>query len=428
MAIVLTTSAMLLAGCSETTSAGSGSGTTSTVTSTSCGAGTSVVACTPSGSMLSPYMTKTATKATGSPIVIGTINQDSGAAGAFPELTEADKVAVDFVNSELNGIDGHPLELLTCNTNGDPELSQSCAQEMVTKHVMAVVGGIDIWGTGIQTLTNNGIPYVGGVPVSTESVQSKVSFQFSGGTWGAALGLGEYAIRTLHARKIAMIYIDFGPIANSAKLAASVFERHGAQVTLVSVSAINPDLVTAMNQAAQSSPDAIIALTADTGCKPAMLTAKQIGIKVPLMYTGACAATDILSSLGSAANNSIFNVEADLNRSSPDNVLYHDIVDHYGPKYGYQWQSAGTVSFRSLINLYVVMRRLGVDKITPTAIAGMFRSAKDQPSFFGHPYTCNGHQLNGYPAMCSPQQSLAVYKNGSIKQLTGWIDVGSFAR
>jgi len=58
----------------------------------------------------------------------------------------------------------------------------------------------------------------------------------------------------------------------------------------------------------------------------------------------------------------------------------------------------------------------------------MFRSAKDQPSFFGHPYTCNGHQLNGYPAMCSPQQSLAVYKNGSIKQLTGWIDVGSFAR
>jgi len=428
MATVLATSAMFLAGCSEATSAGSGNSPTSTATVAACGAGTSVVACAPSGSMLAPYMTKTATMATGSPIVIGTINQDSGAVGAFPELTEADKVAADFVNSELNGIDGHPLELLTCNTNGDPELSQSCAQEMVSKHVMAVVGGIDIWGTGIQTLTNNGIPYVGGVPVSTESVQSKVSFQFSGGTWGAALGLGEYAIRTLHAHKIAMIYTDFGPITDSAKLAASVFERHGAHVTLVSVSAVNPDLVTAMNQAAQSSPDAIIALTADTGCKPAMLTAKQIGIKAPVMYTGACAATDILNSVGSAADNSIFNVEADLNQSSPDNVLYHDVVAHYGPKYGFQAQSAGTVSFRSLVNLYVVLRRLGVDKITPTTIAGMLRSAKDQPSFFGHPYTCNGHQLDGYPAMCSPQQSLAVYKHGSINQLTGWIDVGSFAR
>ena len=62
-------------------------------------------------------MPKTPERATRSPLVSGTINQDTGAAGACPELTVADKVAVDFINTELNGVDGHPIKLRTCNTN-----------------------------------------------------------------------------------------------------------------------------------------------------------------------------------------------------------------------------------------------------------------------------------------------------------------------
>ena len=428
LATLLVAASLLAAGCSESSGAGASGNSTTTVAQAiaDCATAASIVACAPAGSMLAPFLPKTATAAHGTPIVLGTINQDTGAAGAFPELTAADKVAVDFINTELGGVDGHPIQLLTCNTDFNPDLSQSCAQEMVSKHVDAVIGGIDIWGTGIQTLANNGIPYVGGIPVSSESAQTKVSFQFSGGTWGAALGMGEYAVQTLHAKKIAVIYADFGPITDSAKLAKTALERRGAHVDLISVSAVNPDMVTALNQAAQTKPDAVIALTADSGCKPTMLTARQIGLKVPIMYTGACAAPKILDSVGTAAQGAIFNVEADLNPKSSDNALYNAIVDRYGPKYHYQAQSAGTVSFRAVINLYVVLRHLGFDKITPRAIVDAFRASKNAPSFFGHPYTCDGHQLPGYPAMCAPQQTLASSNHGSLEQLTGWIDVGSF--
>jgi len=420
----------LAVGCSEATPPDAQSSTASTgaAAASTCAAAASVVACAPAGSMLASVMPDTATAASGSPIVIGTINQDTGATGAFPELTAADKVAIDFINTELGGVDGHPIELVTCNTDFNPDLSQSCAQEMVTKRVAAVVGGIDIWGTGIQTLENNGIPYVGGIPVSQESAHSDVSFQFSGGTWGAALGMGQYAIESLGAKKIAIIYTDFGPITDSAQLAKTVLERHGAQVDLVSVSAVNADMVTAINQAAQATPDAIIALTADTGCKPTMLTARQIGITVPVMYTGACAATKILDSVGDAAEGAIFNTEADLSAQSADNVLYRDIVDRYGAKYQYEAQSAGTVSFRAVMNLYMVLRHLGADHITPAAIIDQFRQAKDQPSFFGHPYTCDGHQLEGYPSVCSPQQALSTVRQGTFQPLSDWIDVGSYAR
>lgn len=239
--------------------------------------------------------------------------------------------------------------------------------------------------------------------------------------------MGQYATETLHARKVAIIYAEFGPITDAAKLGKRALEQHGAQVTLVSVAAINADMVQALNTAAQAKPDAVIALTADTGCKPTMLTAKQIGFTAPIIYTGACAAPKILDAVGDAAEGSVFNLEADLDAGNPDNVLYQAIAARYGPKYKYEAQGAGTVSFRATMNLYAVLRHLGADGINSAAILAEFRKADAAPSFFGHPYTCDGHQLAGYPAMCAPQQTLGVLKNGAIAQLTDWLDVSAYA-
>jgi branched-chain amino acid transport system substrate-binding protein len=393
-----------------------------------CAHESSVLACAPKGTMLEPYLPAKPTKATGTPIRIGTINQDTGAAGAFPELTLADRTAIDFINNELGGVDGRPIELVACNTQFSPDLSQACAQQMVAEQVDAVVGGIDVWGTGITTLENNGIPWVGGIPVSFQSARSPVSFQFSGGIWGAVLGHGEYALRKYHAKRIAIIAADFGPITDAAKLGQQALEQRGVKTTLISVSPINADMVQALNTAVASNPDAIIALTADSGCKPAMVTAQQLGLKVPMMYTGACAAPKIVQSVNGAADGAIFNLEADLDPTNPDNVMYRLIASRYGPKYGYESQSAGTVSFRSMMNLYAVLRTIGGDRITRGRILEAFRDGRDHPSFFGHPYTCDGHQLDGYPAICSPQQTLGRLGPNSVTALTGWIDVGAFAR
>jgi len=423
--------AIVLGACSESGSSDAdGSSTPTTVDDRleKCASAATVVSCIPSGSMLDEYLPQQATKATGEPIVLGTINQDTGAAGAFPELTTADKVAIDFINTELNGVDGRPIELVTCDTQFSPDLSQGCAQEMVSRRVAAVVGGIDVWGTGITTLENNGIPYVGGIPVSFESARSPVSFQFSGGTWGAVLGQGEYAIEELGAKKISLIYADFGPITDSAELGKRAMEAHGATVTLVPVAPVNADMVTALNTAVQPGPDAILALTADSGCRPAMDTVQQLGVTVPVFYTGACAAPAILDAVGDAADGAIFNLEAELDAGNADNLVYRAVAQKYGPKYDYDWQGAGTVSFRSVMNLYAQLRGIGGANITPAAILDRFRAARDVPSFFGHPYTCNGRQLDGYPAMCSPQQTLGKLENDAITQISGWIDVGAFAR
>lgn len=426
--VVALTVGMLGAACSEPIPKNAATPTSTLPGSDGCAHESSVLACTPKGTMLQPYLPARPTKATGTPIKIGTINQDTGAAGAFPELTAADRTAIDFINQELGGVDGRPLELVTCDTQFSPDLSQACAQQMVAQDVDAVVGGIDVWGTGITTLENNGFPYIGGIPVSFEAARSPVSFQFSGGIWGAVLGHGEYALRKYGAKRIAIIAADFGPITDAAKVGQRALQQRGVETTLISVSPINADMVQALNTAVQSDPDAIIALTADSGCKPTMLTARQLGLKVPMMYTGACAAPKIVQSVDGAADGAIFNLEADLDPANPDNVLYRLIASRYGPKYGYESQSAGTVSFRSMINLYAALRTIGGERITRARILDEFRHGRDHPSFFGHPYTCDGHQLDGYPAICSPQQTLGRLGPNSVTALTDWIDVGAFAR
>ena len=75
-----------------------------------------------------------------------------------------------------------------------------------------------------------------------------------------------------------------------------------------------------------------------------------------------------------------------------------------------------------------MMRRVGATNLTTTALVKAFKVTHNEPSFMGHPYTCDGKQLPGYPAMCSPQQTLGQLTNKAIKQLGGWIDIAAWLK
>ena len=75
------------------------------------------------------------------PIVVGYVNQEGGVP-AFPEATAGTKAAVDYVNKELGGIGGHPLELKSCAVQAEED-GQRCGTEMVNDpQVRAVLTGV----------------------------------------------------------------------------------------------------------------------------------------------------------------------------------------------------------------------------------------------------------------------------------------------
>ena len=78
-----------------------------------------------------------------------------------------------------------------------------------------MLGGIDVFGNAIETLRDNGVPFVGGIPVSEQSVKSENSYQWSGGSWGATVAFAEYAAKELDAKKVSIVYGEFGSISRA---------------------------------------------------------------------------------------------------------------------------------------------------------------------------------------------------------------------
>ena len=376
-------------------------------------------------STLEPHVPDAPKVAAGEPIKIGMINQETAALGAFPELTKTAQAGTKFINKYLNGVDGRPLELTTCDLVNplDAQGSLGCAQQMIDEGVVAVLGGIDLSGEGIQTLSDNGIPYVGGIPVSSAAGRAELSFQFSGGTWGALVAYLKHAADN-DAKNVSIVYMDYGVIGEADEVANKAADQLGINVNLFSygIGAMF-DLAPIINGALETGPDAIVILAADAGCPAAFSSVEQSATKIPVYLIGACASPKILEAAGDTVIGKIFSIESKLEESEPDLVFFTGMLAEFDPSV--DAVGVSTVEIRSLFNLYSIMRQVGGENIDSKSIVTALRATKNEPSFMGHPYTCDGKQFPELPAFCAPQQMLITTSSvGSFQRITDeWVDV-----
>lgn len=368
-------------------------------------------------------------EATGEPIVIGHINQEDVPTGSFPEVRLGTEAAVDFINTELNGIDGRPIQLETCIADFTIEGSQACAQQMVQAGAVAVLGGIDVFSGGsIPVLEQNELPYVGGIPVNYDELQSDISFQFSGGTPGALAAFAKDAIDN-DAEKVTVVFPDFGAIAVAAEdYAVAPLKENGAEVTEIRYNIVDPDLLPVITQAANSDADAILMFAADAACLTTMQTMADQGSTAQMYMVGSCADPTIVEQAGEDVDGYIFNIESpilmDTGVVDPD--LYVAAIEKHGDP-NLDPEGTATISFKGAMNLWVALSALGADGIDSAALMDWLRATEDEPSFDGHPYTCDGEQLRDLTATCSPQQVLLQIIDEEQTNRTGdWIDVAAF--
>ena len=96
---------------------------------------------------------------------IGLMNQENDPIGSFPEIRFGIEGAVNYINAELGGIDGHPVELVTCLQNSVPA-AQECAQELATSDLVSVINGVNIWTVAFDFYgTMGNTPVIGGLPL-----------------------------------------------------------------------------------------------------------------------------------------------------------------------------------------------------------------------------------------------------------------------
>ncbi|MGK2947390.1 MAG: ABC transporter substrate-binding protein [Acidimicrobiales bacterium] len=349
--------------------------------------------------------TPTAADPDAEPIVIGLINQEDTPLGSYPEVRRAVEAGVEFVNTELGGVEGRPIELRTCITSFSPEQSAACAQELEQASVVALVGGLDVTSNGsIPVLEQNGIAQVGGIPANLVEQRSDVTFFFSGGSTGA---LAAFLAHTAEGGGTSAV-LAFGEFESfsvaASDYAAPVAESLGIDLETVSFPLTTTDFLPLLTRASASDPDSIIVAAAGAACAPIMQTYRDLEIEAQLYLVGACADGEIIDAADGAHEGVLFNSEGPpAGEGEVEGGIFNSVNELYADD---EAGGAGTVGLRSFLTLYGVLVDLGADGITRDAVLASMRGAVDVPGFWGHPYTCDGQQVMGLPALCAPQQSL----------------------
>ena len=78
-----------------------------------------------------------------SPVLVGLQNLEGGTVFSLPSVREGFEAGIDYVNSELGGINGHPLKAVECKSAGTPDAAVACGNQFVQSKVVLAVLGVD---------------------------------------------------------------------------------------------------------------------------------------------------------------------------------------------------------------------------------------------------------------------------------------------
>lgn len=112
----------------------------------------------------------------GTPLKVFVISADKNSVYEFPTVWT---MAEDFAKAQnaAGGVNGHPIQVITCNDQADPNMAVTCAREAVADKVTALVGGLTLYDNSVfPIIAAAGIPWIGLNPLGSLGYTSPDSF------------------------------------------------------------------------------------------------------------------------------------------------------------------------------------------------------------------------------------------------------------
>ncbi len=412
--------ALAAAGCgsssssSSTTSAAASASSSTSAAATS--AGTSSTATPTAAAFGTPH------KATGTPYVFGMINDETGAV-TFPEARQGAIAATDYVNNYLDGINGHPIVIDNCEGDGTPATAARCANEIVAKHPIAILGAADVGApASIPIYQHAGLAYLGGIPFTPVPETASNSIQFWSVSVGDNAAAAVYAAKDLGVKSVALMYFSNPQGESILSQIPPVFKAAG--VTSVKDIPLSPTTPDPSPQAAliESSGAQLAYIDVPNGCGAVLKALKSVGYSGKLMGIDPCSAPPVIAASAGGANGmyiaSPFLLQTG---ASAQAKLFEAAMKKYAAP-GTFVDSISTAGFATVMNVQAMLSTIKGTPTTKTILAA-FKSGANHPNFLSHPYTCNGQAMTGLPAICNDYYLMNQIKNGQLTQpsSTNWI-------
>jgi len=351
--------------------------------------------------------------AKGDPVVFGVLNIESGPI-TFPEALLAEQAAVSYVNAYKGGIGGHPIKLVTCQTDGTPATSQRCANQILDQKPVAILGAADTGAPGAFPVWENaGLAYLGGIPFTPVEQNSKNAVIFSSVSTADNAAASLYAAETLKAKSAAVIYTSDTQGSSVAEnvIIPTMTGAGISKITKISIPPTASDVSAAVATAVGASPD-VIYVNAPAACPNILNSLKQLGNTAKIIGIDPCTSPPAIAGANGGAEGLYFAAPVlDVGAGTAETKLYAAAMKKWAPA-DVALDSIAAIGFQSVIDVQSALAKFTTADLTKDKILAAFTTGSDHPNFMGHPYTCDGKQLPSGTAVCNSYEQIRQIKDG----------------
>jgi len=375
------------------------------------------------------YLTYTGGKAgpassSETPVIVGFVNQQGGAQVLGQHATDGAEMAVKYINAQLGGVDGHPIQLDTCFIASAEEEGTGCAQKfLANKNVHVIAMGAAVIGVqSFYSTLGGAIPVVGGVAaLGIDGAQKNTAVLFGDAT--SVLGpMGTYGKDVLHAKTAVILYPDTASATPGALATEAGLKAAGISVKMGPYPETTTDLTGVLASTGAASADMVIPAVAAPDCVNIEKALTQQGITDPKKIVAAplCLNGQVAAALGGDFPKWTYLIASSLfgDTTDPGMIEYMKLAQTYSTPANAPdpWN---IVDFGQMMTIDKVLNQVGYANLTPAAILSAVKAFKG-PQALGAPQLECGYDPSA-PGVCNNRSQFFEYAghNKWIKT-AGW--------
>ncbi len=371
-------------------------------------------------------------KATGTPYKIGYVNQDS----LFPEATIGVNAAVAYANAELNGADGHPIQIVDCQVSTAADGATCGAQMANDDSIKLVLTGTLLNGnTELYNALNGKKAVIVGNGVTPADFTTTAGEAYVAGAPGVLAGMAKFSISQFHPKSVAILANDNDAgKAGVAVIMKPIFAKAGITVKDVYVAndASGPDVSSAMSAVGADKAGVFLSILTLQSCISMYDAIKGLGVSPTVVTTGLCFGTPMSDHLKDAGDSgaypdgwyfggygySYFLPSTTPGMAESGMNTYLAKVHQYGkPAPGaktLEYSGFAGPMFGNVLTGIKFINELGAANATVAALDAKIRSFKGPAMLQVGPLKCG---VQPYVSVCGVEMGIQQYKNGK------WISI-----
>lgn len=354
---------------------------------------------------------------TGDPVKVMIIGANNHPVVTQSHMFAAAQARVDHVN-DSGGLGGHPLCLVVCDANLDPNLEAGCLDQAVRENVAAIVGSMLLFTRDYSKLQAANIPLVATQSLSPGEIAYPHAYLL-GNNMGWFKGLGKL-VATEGNKTVAVTFTDTTTGAFANTLIRSVIDPAGITVaTSLAHAPAGSDRSAEAASLVQANPDAVVFAGTAEAVVPLIQAVKQTGYTGRIYsYSAALPPSGVEALRDAGEGVRVVGRGRFLSDTGAEMRQYKDDVLNYAPP-GTVMDERGTIGWSSVALFADVMGKstaltgkdviAAFDGLTTPVEAGTFGP------FVGAGASCD----TAYPSIRNTQFLIGTIRDGQIVADTG---------